>query len=422
MNVLIIGSGGREHALAWKISQSPLVKKIYVAPGNAGTALENLVENIDITDIDLLSQFAIEKKIDLTIVGPEVPLSKGIVNKFRDNNLNIFGPTREAAQLESSKDFSKFFMKKHGIPTAEHKTFTDAKSAHNYIAKKGSPIVIKADGLAAGKGVVVAMNDEEAHNAIDLMLSDNQFGDAGARIIIEEFLQGEEVSFIVICDGESVLPLATSQDHKRLLDNDIGPNTGGMGAYSPAPIVSDVMHEKIMTQVINPTIDGMKAEGIKFTGFLYAGLMIDAEDNIKTLEFNCRMGDPETQPILFRLKSDLFKILFDAAKGDLKNNTAEWENNSSITVVMAAKNYPNEPRLNDEIHGLSSKNKDTYIFHAGTKLTNNKIVTAGGRVLGITARGQTLNEAKNQAYRLIDNIRFDGAQFRNDIGKKALNN
>ncbi|MDA1338602.1 MAG: phosphoribosylamine--glycine ligase [Proteobacteria bacterium] len=422
MNVLIIGSGGREHALAWKISQSPLVKKIYVAPGNAGTALENLVENIDITDIDLLSQFAIEKKIDLTIVGPEVPLSKGIVNKFRDNNLNIFGPTREAAQLESSKDFSKFFMKKHGIPTAEYKTFTDAKSAHNYIAKKGSPIVIKADGLAAGKGVVVAMNDEEAHNAIDLMLSDSQFGDAGARIIIEEFLQGEEVSFIVICDGESVLPLATSQDHKRLLDNDIGPNTGGMGAYSPAPIVSDVMHEKIMTQVINPTIDGMKAEGIKFTGFLYAGLMIDAEDNIKTLEFNCRMGDPETQPILFRLKSDLFKILFDAAKGDLKNNTAEWENNSSITVVMAAKNYPNEPRLNDEIHGLSSKNKDTYIFHAGTKLTNNKIVTAGGRVLGITARGQTLNEAKNQAYRLIDNIRFDGAQFRNDIGKKALNN
>jgi phosphoribosylamine---glycine ligase len=422
MNVLIIGSGGREHALAWKISQSPLVKKIYVAPGNAGTALENLVENIDITDIDLLSQFAIEKKIDLTIVGPEVPLSKGIVNKFRDNNLNIFGPTREAAQLESSKDFSKFFMKKHGIPTAEYKTFTDAKSAHNYIAKKGSPIVIKADGLAAGKGVVVAMNDEEAHNAIDLMLSDNQFGDAGARIIIEEFLQGEEVSFIVICDGESVLPLATSQDHKRLLDNDIGPNTGGMGAYSPAPIVSDVMHEKIMTQVINPTIDGMKAEGIKFTGFLYAGLMIDAEDNIKTLEFNCRMGDPETQPILFRLKSDLFKILFDAAKGDLKNNTAEWENNSSITVVMAAKNYPNEPRLNDEIHGLSSKNKDTYIFHAGTKLSNNKIVTAGGRVLGITARGQTLNEAKNQAYRLIDNIRFDGAQFRNDIGKKALNN
>jgi len=422
MNVLIIGSGGREHALAWKISQSPLVKKIYVAPGNAGTALENLVENIDITDIDLLSQFAIEKKIDLTIVGPEVPLSKGIVNKFRDNNLNIFGPTREAAQLESSKDFSKFFMKKHGIPTAEYKTFTDAKSAHDYIAKKGSPIVIKADGLAAGKGVVVAMNDEEAHNAIDLMLSDNQFGDAGARIIIEEFLQGEEVSFIVICDGESVLPLATSQDHKRLLDNDIGPNTGGMGAYSPAPIVNDVMHEKIMTQVINPTIDGMKAEGIKFTGFLYAGLMIDAEDNIKTLEFNCRMGDPETQPILFRLKSDLFKILFDAAKGDLKNNTAEWENNSSITVVMAAKNYPNEPRLNDEIHGLSSKNKDTYIFHAGTKLTNNKIVTAGGRVLGITARGQTLNEAKNQAYRLIDNIRFDGAQFRNDIGKKALNN
>ena len=298
MNVLIIGSGGREHALAWKISQSPLVKKIYVAPGNAGTALENLVENIDITDIDLLSQFAIEKKIDLTIVGPEVPLSKGIVNKFRDNNLNIFGPTREAAQLESSKDFSKFFMKKHGIPTAEYKTFTDAKSAHNYIAKKGSPIVIKADGLAAGKGVVVAMNDEEAHNAIDLMLSDNQFGDAGARIIIEEFLQGEEVSFIVICDGESVLPLATSQDHKRLLDNDIGPNTGGMGAYSPAPIVSDVMHEKIMTQVINPTIEGMKAEGIKFTGFLYAGLMIDAEDNIKTLELKDLISELDWNIIL----------------------------------------------------------------------------------------------------------------------------
>jgi phosphoribosylamine---glycine ligase len=420
MNALIIGNGGREHALAWKISQSPLVNKVYVAPGNAGTELDSIIENINITDIDLLIKFAINKNIDLTIVGPEVPLSKGIVNKFIENDLYIFGPTFQAAQLESSKDFSKKFMKKHGIPTADYATFTDAKLAHKYIEQKGSPIVIKADGLAAGKGVVVAMTDEEAHNAINLMLSDNQFGDAGARIVIEEFLQGEEASFIVICDGKTVLPLASSQDHKRLFDNDMGPNTGGMGAYSPAPIVTPEIHNKIMSEVILPTIAGMKKDGIKFTGFLYAGLMIDKRNKIKTLEFNCRMGDPETQPILFRLKSDLFKILYDASMSKLEGHNIKWENNSAITIVMAAKNYPNQPRINDEIIGLSSTNQDTYVFHAGTTLINSKILTSGGRVLGITAKGKSLEEAKNKAYQLTNNIYFDGAQYRNDIGKKAF--
>ncbi|MDC0423419.1 phosphoribosylamine--glycine ligase [Methylophilaceae bacterium] len=420
MNALIIGNGGREHALAWKISQSPLVKRIYVAPGNAGTELDSHLENINITDIDLLIKFAKEKDIDLTIVGPETPLSKGIVNKFKENNLYIFGPTREAAQLESSKDFSKKFMERHGIPTAEYATFTNIKFAHEYIEKKGSPIVIKADGLAAGKGVVVAMTNEEAHNAVDLMLSDNQFGDAGARIVIEEFLKGEEASFIVICDGETVLPLASSQDHKRLLDNDLGPNTGGMGAYSPAPIISPEVHSKIMNDVIFPTIEGMKKDGIKFTGFLYAGLMIDKNKQIKTLEFNCRMGDPETQPILFRLKGDLFKILFDASRSRLNEHNIEWENNSATTIVMAAKNYPNQPRINDEIIGLTSKNPDTYIFHAGTVVKNSKILTSGGRVLGITAKAKTIEEATNKAYELINNINFEGAQYRNDIGKKAF--
>ena len=420
MNALIIGNGGREHALAWKISQSSLVKKIYVAPGNAGTELDSLVENINITDTDLLIKFAKDKNIDLTIVGPEVPLSKGIVNKFRENDLYIFGPTSEAAQLESSKDFSKKFMKRHSIPTAEFATFTNVKLAHEYINQKGSPIVIKADGLAAGKGVVVAMTDEVAHDAIDSMLSDNQFGDAGARIVIEEFLKGEEVSFIVICDGETVLPLASSQDHKRLLDNDLGPNTGGMGAYSPAPIVTPEIHNKIMNDVIHPTIKGMKKDGIEFTGFLYAGLMIDNKNQIKTLEFNCRMGDPETQPILFRLKGDLFKILFDASQSRLNEHNIEWENNSAITIVMAAKNYPNRPRINDEIIGLDSKNQDTYVFHAGTIIANSKILTSGGRVLGITAKAKTLDEATNKAYELIDNINFEGAQYRNDIGKKAF--
>ena len=420
MNALIIGNGGREHALAWKISQSPLVKKIYVAPGNAGTEIDSLLENINITDIDLLIKFAKDKNIDLTIVGPEVPLSNGIVNKFRENDLFIFGPTSEAAQLESSKNFSKKFMKRHSIPTAKFATFTNVKLAHEYINQKGSPIVIKADGLAAGKGVIVAMSNDEAHNAIDSMLSDNQFGDAGARIVIEEFLEGEEVSFIVICDGESVLPLASSQDHKRLLDNDLGPNTGGMGAYSPAPIVTPEIHNKIMNDVIHPTIQGMKKDGIKFTGFLYAGLMIDKKDQIKTLEFNCRMGDPETQPILFRLKDDLFKILFDASQGRLNEHNIKWENNSAITIVMAAKNYPNEPRINDEIIGFDSMNQDTYVFHAGTIVANGKILTSGGRVLGVTAKAKTLEEATNKAYQLINNINFEGAQYRNDIGKKAF--
>jgi phosphoribosylamine--glycine ligase len=343
MKVLIIGNGGREHALAWKIEQSPLVKKVFIAPGNGGTALDKKLENIDIAsnDIDQLVLFAKKEAIDLTIIGPEVPLSNGIVDIFIENNLKVFGPKKLAAQLESSKDFSKLFMKRHMIPTAKYKTFTSIEDAHKYIKQEGAPIVIKADGLAAGKGVVVAMTIDDAIAAADSMLEDNLFGDAGARVIIEEFLSGEEVSFIVISDGNSILPLESSQDHKRLLNFDLGPNTGGMGAYSPAPIVTPKLHQKIMNEVIIPTIEGMKSDGIEFTGFLYAGLMIDNNNQIKTLEFNCRMGDPETQPILFRLKSDLFEILLAAANKKIENYKADWEEGSAITVVIAAKDYPN---------------------------------------------------------------------------------
>ncbi len=421
MKVLIIGSGGREHALAWKISQSPVVKKIYVAPGNGGTALDNNTENINITDIQELIIFSIKQKIDLTVVGPEAPLAIGIVDAFRKNNLTIFGPTKAAAQLESSKEFSKIFMARHNIPTAKFATFKDTNSAHDYLQNNPAPIVIKADGLASGKGVVVAMTDEEAHEAVDSMLSEKIYGSAGTKIIIEEFLEGEEASFIVICDGSTILPLDSSQDHKRLLDNDAGPNTGGMGAYSPAPLVTDEVNKKIMDQVIIPTIEGMKQEGIEFSGFLYAGIIVDPYKNIKTLEFNCRMGDPETQPLLFRMQGDLFTVLFKAAKQELEGVEINWDNEHAITIVMATKDYPTKPILGDEINLPEIQDEDTFIFHAGTSLKSNKLMSSGGRVLGITAKGKTLEIAKNKAYDILRKVELDGAQFRTDIGKKALN-
>jgi len=423
MNILIIGGGGREHALAWKLAKSDRVRKIYVAPGNGGTASGSLIiENIDLNKTDELISFAKKNHIGLTVVGPEVPLSEGIVDDFQKNNLKIFGPSKAAAQLESSKEFAKDFMRRHNIPTASYQTFTDLNKAKEYVKKYGAPIVIKADGLAAGKGVIIAENESEAFKALELMLIDNAFGDSGARVVIEEYLEGEEASFIVISDGDSILPLASSQDHKRLLDNDVGPNTGGMGAYSPAPIVTEDVHNKIMAQVIEPTIKGMKSDGINFCGFLYAGLMIDKNNNIKTLEFNCRMGDPETQPILFRLKSDLLPVLLDATNNQLHKSQIEWEDNSSITVVMASKNYPDQPELGDIIYGLDSENlsTDTFIFHAGTTLENGKIKTSGGRVLGVTAKEKSLKEAKEKVYQLVKKIKFNGAQYRKDIANKAL--
>jgi phosphoribosylamine--glycine ligase len=421
MKVLIIGGGGREHALAWKISQSPLVKKIYVAPGNGGTELDSNIENINISEIQDLIDFATKQKIDLTVVGPEAPLAIGIVDDFKKNNLAIFGPTKAAAQLESSKEFSKSFMARYKIPTAKFSTFEDTISAHEYIKNNPAPIVIKADGLASGKGVVVAMTDEEAHEAVDLMLSEKIYGSAGTKIIIEEFIAGEEASFIVICDGSTILPLDSSQDHKRLLDNDAGPNTGGMGAYSPAPIVTDEVNKKIMDQVIIPTIEGMKKEGIEFSGFLYAGIIVDPNKNIKTLEFNCRMGDPETQPLLFRMQGDLFTVLFKAAKQELEGVIINWDKEHAITIVMASKDYPIKPILGDEINLPNNQDDSTFIFHAGTNIENNKIMTSGGRVLGVTAKGRTLEIAKNKAYDVLKKVEFNGAQFRTDIGKKALN-
>ena len=408
MIALIIGGGGREHALAWKIAQAPNVKKVYVAPGNGGTASETKkIENIPLSDFNELAEFAKKNGVDLTIVGPELPLAQGIVDLFKEHNLKIFGPSKQAAQLESSKDFAKIFMTKHGIPTAKYETFTDSTLANKYIEKNGVPIVIKADGLAAGKGVIVALTKEEAHQAVDSMLSQNKYGDAGARIIIEEFLDGEEASFIAICDGENVLPLASSQDHKRLQNNDLGPNTGGMGAYSPAPVVNKEIHEKIMNQIILPTMKGMKKDGVKFQGFLYAGVIIDNNYNIKTLEFNCRMGDPETQPILFRLKSNLFNILMAAESGNLSNIKAEWDDGYAITIVMAAHNYPNKPRLDDQIYNINNIDNDCYTFHAGTKKVGDKIFTSGGRVLGVTARAKSLQAARDKVYKLTSSIQIE---------------
>ena len=427
MKVLVIGGGGREHALAWKLAQSPKVQMVYVAPGNGGTARDKRLINLPIIDIQALREFAIQEHIELTVVGPETPLAAGVVDEFREHGLRIFGPTQAAAQLESSKAFSKAFMKRHGIPTAEYETFTDAQAAHDYVNAKGAPIVVKADGLAAGKGVVVAMSLAEAHEAIDFMLLDNKLGVShnagGARVVIEEFLQGEEASFIVMCDGKNVLPLATSQDHKRLLDADQGPNTGGMGAYSPAPIVTPQVHSRAMREIILPTIRGMEADGITFTGFLYAGLMIDAEGKPKTLEFNCRMGDPETQPIMMRLKSDLVDVLWaatDPTMQAMRDMELEWDRRSSVGVVMAAHGYPMSPRKGDLISGLPKDNDDAVVFHAGTQGEGAEVTTSGGRVLCVTALGGTLKLAQNAAYDAIRSIQFDGMQFRKDIGHRAL--
>ena len=421
MKVLIIGSGGREHALAWKISQSEHVTKVFLAPGNGGSDSEPKIENIDVTGHDELIKFAQINSIDLTVVGPEQPLSEGIVDKFEAHHLKIFGPSQEAAQLESSKKYAKEFMIRHNIPTAFYSSFSDPQLAHQYIDQQQTvPIVIKADGLAAGKGVIIANSLEEAHQTVDFMLEDNKFGHAGSSIVIEEFLRGEEASFIVMSDGENIFPMASSQDHKRLLDNDLGPNTGGMGAYSPAPIVTPELHEKIMHEVIHPTISGLKKDGITFKGFLYAGLMID-ENNIKVLEFNCRMGDPETQPILFRMKNDLYELIQDACDGQLNKHTPMWEDDFALTVVLAAKNYPDTPEKGKKILNSNFKSPTQYVFHAGTKKENGDILTNGGRVLGLTGKGMNLQLAFDEAYKLTDIVNFDGVQFRTDIGKKALN-
>jgi phosphoribosylamine--glycine ligase len=424
MKILVIGSGGREHAMAWRLAQGVKVQKVYVAPGNAGTALEEGVENVAITAIPELIKFVKREDIYLTVVGPEAPLAAGIVDAFRAEGLKIFGPTQAAAQLESSKDFAKRFMVRHNIPTAFFETFSDIKAARAYVeayvSKHGAPIVIKADGLAAGKGVVVAMSKDEAFSAIDMMLSDNKLGDAGARVVIEEFLSGEEASFIVMVDGKNVLPLATSQDHKRLLDGDNGPNTGGMGAYSPAPVVTPGIHARVLREVIQPVVRGMEQEGITYTGFLYAGLMIDVQGNIKVLEFNCRMGDPETQPIMLRLKSDFAVIVEHAINGTLDQVEVEWDRRTALGVVMAAANYPGTPRKGDVITGLPKKLEDAHVFHAGTALQNGQVVTNGGRVLCVTALGTMVKMAQKRAYEIADGIHFDGCQMRRDIGYRAI--
>ena len=420
MKILVVGSGGREHALAWKLAQSERVQVVYVAPGNGGTALDARLQNIAITDPLALAEFAQKEHIELTVVGPEIPLAAGIVNIFRAKGLKIFGPTKEAAQLESSKDFAKAFMQRHAIPTAEYQTFSDAAAAHDYIKLKGAPIVIKADGLAAGKGVVVAMSVDEAHAAIDMMLSDNTFGDAGARVVIEEFLAGEEASFIVMVDGKDILPLASSQDHKRLKDHDAGPNTGGMGAYSPAPIVTPALHARVMREIIDPTVQGMAKDGIPFSGFLYAGLMIDDKGNPKTLEFNCRMGDPDTQPIMARLKSDLVMVMEHATNGTLGSVELEWDRRTALGVVLAAAGYPDAPRKGDVIAGIPAETHDCVTFHAGTALQYGKLSTAGGRVLCVVGLGDSVKMAQKQAYEAIDKIHFDGAQYRSDIGWRAI--
>jgi phosphoribosylamine--glycine ligase len=424
MKILLIGSGGREHALAWKLAQSPQVQTVYVAPGNGGTATAKQtgagIQNLPITGLQELADFAKREKIHLTVVGPEAPLAAGIVDVFRSNGLRIFGPTQLAAQLESSKDFSKAFMKRHGIPTADYQTFSSAQQAHAYIDAKGAPIVIKADGLAAGKGVVVAMNLEEAHAAVDMMLADNKLGNAGARVVIEEFLTGEEASFIVLVDGKNVLALATSQDHKRLLDADQGPNTGGMGAYSPAPVVTPEIHARALREVIMPTVKGMESDGIPYTGFLYAGLMIASDGKIKTLEFNCRMGDPETQPIMARLRSDLVSALDHAVDGKLNEIDLEWDRRTALGVVLAAYNYPDTPRQGDVITGIPADTEDQITFHAGTKLDDGKVVTSGGRVMCVVGLADTVRGAQQKAYDVIHQIQFDGMQYRKDIGYRAI--
>ncbi|WP_024304402.1 phosphoribosylamine--glycine ligase [Pseudogulbenkiania sp. MAI-1] len=421
MKVLVIGSGGREHALAWRIAKSPRVSKVFVAPGNAGTELDPHLTNVAISAIPELVAFVKQEKVELTVVGPEAPLAAGVVDAFRAEGLKIFGPTQYAAQLESSKDFAKAFMKRHGIPTAGYETFTDAAAAHAYVDGKGAPIVIKADGLAAGKGVVVAMTLDEAHAAIDDMLVGNKMGSAGARVVIEDFLEGEEASFIVMVDGEHVLAMATSQDHKRLKDNDEGPNTGGMGAYSPAPVVTPDVHARVMREIILPTVQGMKKDGHEYTGFLYAGLMIDKDGNPFTIEFNCRFGDPETQPIMARLKSDFTVLLEAGVNGQLDRVEAEWDRRVALGVVLAAEGYPESPKKGDVIDGLPKATDDAVVFHAGTAFdVEGRVVTNGGRVLCVVGLGDSVRMAQSKAYAVADQIRFAGKQLRRDIGSKAL--
>ncbi|WP_347556365.1 phosphoribosylamine--glycine ligase [Robbsia sp. KACC 23696] len=430
MNVLVVGSGGREHALAWRLAQSPRVQMVHVAPGNGGTALDDRLRNVDLPELkdgytpaalEALADFVEREQIAFTVVGPEAPLAAGIVNVFRARGLKVFGPTKEAAQLESSKDFAKAFMKRHAIPTADYETFTDAAAAHAYLDSKGAPIVIKADGLAAGKGVVVATTLHEAHDAVDMMLADNKLGSAGARVVIEEFLAGEEASFIVMVDGKHVLAMATSQDHKRLLDADQGPNTGGMGAYSPAPVVTPQLHARVMREIILPTVRGMEADGIRYTGFLYAGLMIDAQGNPKTLEFNCRMGDPETQPIMARVKGDFAKVFELAIAGQLNIAEIEWDRRTALGVVLAARHYPDSPQKGDLIGGIPDETADTVTFHAATALENGKLQTTGGRVLCVVGLSDSVRGAQSEVYDVINQISFDGMQYRRDIGYRALN-
>jgi len=420
MNILVIGGGGREHALAWRLAQSPRVSRVYVAPGNAGTAVEPGLANVDISDASQLIDFTVKNNISFTVVGPEAPLAGGVVDAFRAAGAPIFGPTRSAAQLESSKEFAKCFMNRHGIPTAAHAVFSDPRLAHSYIDQQGAPIVIKADGLAAGKGVVVATTAAEAHAAVDMMLLDGRMGEAGARVVIEEFLVGEEASFIVLADGMQALALASSQDHKRLQDGDLGPNTGGMGAYSPAPVVSPGIHGRVMREVIQPVLAGMRSEGSPYTGFLYAGLMIGPDGQLKVLEFNCRMGDPETQPIMLRLKSDLVVLIEHALAGTLDQIEAEWDPRVALGVVLAAHGYPENPRKGDAIYGLPAGGEDFRVFHAGTAQLGQQTVVNGGRVLCVTALGHNVRTAQRRAYEVIGRIHFEGMQYRRDIGHRAL--
>ncbi len=421
MKVLVIGGGGREHALAWKLAQSPRVSEVLVAPGNPGTAAEPKLRNVNVSAIDALAALARDEGIRFAVVGPEAPLAAGVVDAFRAAGIGIFGPTQAAAQLESSKDFAKRFLQRHGIPTARYQTFADAEAAHAYIEAEGAPIVIKADGLAAGKGVVVAMDKAEAHAAIDMMLLDNKMGDAGARVVIEEFMSGEEASFIVMADGKHALPLATSQDHKRLRDGDAGPNTGGMGAYSPAPVVTAAVYQRAMDEIILPTLAGMAADGLPYSGFLYAGLMIDDAGAPRVVEFNCRMGDPEAQPIMMRLQSDFSELVEAAIAGELDRAEAQWDERVALGVVMAAAGYPDAPRKGDVIRGLpTATDAAVHVFHAGTAAQEGQIVTAGGRVLCVTALGDSVSTAQRLAYAVVDGIDFAGRQFRGDIGYRAI--
>ena len=424
MKVLVIGNGGREHALAWKLAQSPETERVFVAPGNGGTGLDQTLVNVPITDLVELVDWARDQAIDLVVVGPEAPLAGGVVDLFRDAHIPVFGPTKAAAQLESSKAFSKAFMARHNIPTAAFESFTDVEAAHAYIDRIGAPIVVKADGLAAGKGVVVAMTATEAHAAVDDMLLENRLGvthnAAGARVVIEAFLEGEEASFIVMCDGKTVVPLATSQDHKRLQTGDLGPNTGGMGAYSPAPVVTPAVYAKAMSEVIMPTVEGMAKDGIPFTGFLYAGLMITPAGEVKTLEFNCRMGDPETQPIMMRLTSSLAELMLAGATGGLDRVTLTWDDRPALGVVLAAAGYPANPRKGDLISGIPAATADAVVFHAGTTLQDGELLSSGGRVLCATALGTTIQEAQTKAYALLGAITLEGAQYRTDIGARAI--